>query len=144
MLLVGPAASGKTTWAAARFRPSQIVSSDAFREMVADDAADQAANRHAFQLLHVVARARLERGLLTVIDATNLQRTARKPLLALAARFGRPAVAVLFDVPLEVVLERNRHRPRTVPEDVLRRHHAQMTAALDEDQTEPYAQVLRA
>ena len=44
-----------------------------------------------------------ERGLLTVIDATNLQRSARKPLLALAARFGRPRVAVLFDVPLERV-----------------------------------------
>ncbi|MCY7417495.1 MAG: phosphatase, partial [Chloroflexi bacterium] len=58
VLLVGAAASGKSTWAAARFRPTQIVSSDMFRELVADDAAAQGATRVAFQLRHLVARAR--------------------------------------------------------------------------------------
>ena len=144
VLLIGPAASGKTTWAAAQFRPTQILSSDRFRELVADDASDQAASRDAFQLLHGVARARLARGLLTIIDATNLQRSARKPLLALAARFGRPAVAVVFDVALGVLLERNTRRPRTVPEDVVRRHHDQMAAALSDIQTEGYRLILRA
>lgn len=141
VLLIGPAASGKTTWAASHFRPSQILSSDSFRELVADDASDQAASRDAFQLLHGVVRARLERGLLTVIDATNLQRSARKPLLALAARFGRPSVAVTFDVPLGVLLERNTRRPRTVPEDVVRRHHALMAVAANDIRTEGYALV---
>jgi protein phosphatase len=142
VLLVGPAASGKSTWAAVRFRPSQILSSDAFRELVADDASDQAASRDAFQILHGVARARLQRGLLTVIDATNLQRSARKPLLALAARFGRPAVAVVFDLTLGVLLERNTRRPRTVPEDVVRRHHAQMAAAAIDIQVEGFRLIL--
>ena len=110
-----------------------------FREMVADDASDQTASRDAFQLLHAVARARLQRGLLTVIDATNLQRSARKPLLALAARFGRPAVAVVFDVPLDVLLERNANRARSVPEDVIRRHHGLMAAPVADIETEGYA-----
>jgi len=144
VLLIGPAASGKSTWAAANFRPSQVLSSDSFRELVADDASDQTASRDAFQLLHTVARARLQRGLLTVVDATNLQRSARKPLVALAARFGRPAVAVVFDVPLGVLLARNAHRPRMVPEDVIRRHHAQLAAAIDDVRNEAYAQVLHA
>ncbi len=143
VLLVGPAASGKTTWARARFRPSQIISSDALREMIADDAADQAASREAFRILHVVARARLQRGLLTVIDATNLQRSARAPLRALAARFGRPSVAIVFDVPLDVLLARNTGRDRTVPPDVVRRHHDLMAAVLDDVRTEGYRQILR-
>jgi protein phosphatase len=142
VLLIGPAASGKSTWAASHFRPSQMLSSDAFRELVADDASDQAASRDAFRLLHLVARARLERGLLTVIDATNLQRSARKPLLALAARLDRPCVAVLFDVPLDVLLARNVGRSRTVPEEVLRRHHALMAEAVGDIQIEGYQLIL--
>ncbi len=142
VLLIGPAASGKSTWAAAHFRPSQILSSDTFREMVADDASDQAATRDAFQLLHGVARARLARGLLTVVDATNLQRSARTPLRTLAARLGRPCVAVLFDVPLGVLLERNTRRTRTVPEDVVRRHHALMAVAMADIAGEGYSLVL--
>ncbi len=86
--------------------------------------------RDAFRLLHLVARARVERGLLTVIDATNLLASARKPLMALAARFGRPTVAVVFPAPLELLLARNSRRTRIVPEDVVRRHHAQMADAI--------------
>lgn len=142
VLLIGPAASGKTTWATAHARPSQILSSDAFREMVADDASDLDASRDAFQLLHGVARARLQRGLLTVIDATNLQRSARKPLLGLASRFGRPRIAVVFEVALEELLRRNEGRGRRVPEDVVRRHYDQMTVALQDMAGEGYLHVV--
>ncbi len=98
--------------------------------------------RDAFRLLHAAARARLARGLLTVVDATNLQRSARTPLRTLAARFGRPRVAVLFDVPLGVLLERNTRRTRTVPEDVVRRHHALMAVAKGDIAAEAYALIL--
>ena len=144
VLLIGPAASGKSTWAAAHFRPSQVLSSDAFREMVADRAADQSASADAFRLLHAAASARLKRGLLTVIDATNLQRAARKPLLALARRYARPTVAVLFDVPLDVLLARNHGRDRVVPPDAVRLHAHAMTAAVREVADEGYQLVLRA
>lgn len=144
VLLIGPAAAGKTTWAATHVRPSAVLSSDGFRELVADDASDQTASADAFRILHLVVRARLKRGLLTVIDATNLQRSARKPLLALASRFGRPCVAVLFEVPPDELLARNAGRPRRVPEDVVRRHHDQMVAALREVPTEGYRLIVHA
>lgn len=144
VVLIGAAASGKSTWAAGRFRPQQVLSSDAFREMVADDATDQAATRDAFRLLHLVAAARVSRGLLTIIDATNLQRSARTPLRAMAARHGRPCLAVLFEVPLDELLARNAARSRVVPEDVVRRHHALMDRAVQDVRTEGFRLVLRA
>jgi protein phosphatase len=130
ILLVGPAGAGKTTWAEARFIPSQVLSSDAFRAMVADDPADQSATREAFSLLHAVARSRLRRGLVTVVDATNLLVSARRPLIELARRAQRPVVAVVFEVPLSELLARNARRERVVPEETVRWHHHLMTDAL--------------
>jgi predicted kinase len=130
VLLVGAAGSGKSTWAAARFRASQVVSSDDLRARVSDDPTDQDATREAFAILHAIARARLRRGLLTVVDATNLLAASRRPLLELAVRHGRPMVAVVFDVPLTELLARNARRERVVPDAIVRRHHAQKREAL--------------
>jgi predicted kinase len=144
LLLVGAAGSGKSTWARARFRSSQVVSSDALRAMVSDDAADQDATRDAFAILHVIAKARVRRGLLTVIDATNLLASSRRPLLELARRHGRPTVAVVFDVPLPELLRRNATRERVVPEATVRRHHAQLLDAIVDLGSEGYASIIRA
>ena len=103
--------SGKSTFAARHFHRPRSSSSDAFRAIVADDPADQSASRAAFELLHLAAQRRLERGLLTVIDATNVTRRARARLLAIARAARRPAVAIVLDPPLEVALERNAVRP---------------------------------
>ena len=142
VLLVGPSGSGKSTWAASRFRPASILSSDAFRALVAGDAADQSATADAFKVLDVVARARLRRGLLTVIDATNLTERARRSLLRRADAAGRPAVAVVFDVTLERCLAQNEARPdRRVPADVVRRHHRELQQALQRLPAEGYAAI---
>ena len=142
ILLVGPSSSGKSTWAMTRFAPAEILSSDAFRELVAGDAADQAATADAFKVLHQVAKARLRRGLRSVVDATNLTERARRSLLRLAAAAGRPAVAIVFDVPLKRCLAQNAARPdRRVPEEVVRRHHREMAAALGRLPAEGYAAI---
>ena len=144
MLLVGPSGSGKSTWAAAHFAPDAILSSDAFRALVAGDAADQAATADAFEVLHQVARARLRRGLLTVVDATNLTRSARRTLLRLAAQTDRPTVAIVFDLSLERCLRQNLARPdRSVPEAVVRRHQLALQEALGQLPTEGYVRVVR-
>lgn len=144
VLLIGPAASGKSTYAARSFRPSAVLSSDALRAAVSDDPADQSASADAFRALHLLAQARLRRGLLTVVDATNLETSSRAPLLALARRFGRPAVALVFDTPLEVCLERNERRiDRRVPEAVVRRHFARSARTLAALQGEGYALIHR-
>jgi protein phosphatase len=142
VLLVGPAGSGKSTWAARHFRPDDVLSSDAFRILVAGDATDQSASADAFRLLHLAIRARLARGLLTVVDATNLGAATRLGLSAQARRFGRPAVAVVFDVPLERCLAQNAARVgRQVPDAVVRRHHRELADAMAALWGEGYAQV---
>ncbi len=142
VLLVGPSGAGKSTWAEARFAPEAILSSDAYRAQVAGDAADQSATADAFKVLHTVARARLRRGLLTVVDATNLTERARRSLLRLAGAAGRPAVAVAFEVSLERCLARNTSRPdRRVPEDVVRRHHREMRRAVGRLPAEGYVAI---
>lgn len=144
VLLVGASGAGKSTWAAAHFAPDAILSSDAFRALVAGDAADQVATADAFEVLHQVARARLRRGLLAVVDATNLTRGARRTLLRLAAQADRPTVAIVFDISLERCLQQNLERPdRSVPEAVIRRHRLALQDALGQLPTEGYARVVR-
>lgn len=111
VILVGIAGSGKTTFAARHFRPTQVLSSDALRAMITDDPKAQAATEDAFDLLHRILAMRLRRGRLTVIDATNVEEWARRELIAIARRHRRPCVAIVLDVPFETVLSRNATRP---------------------------------
>lgn len=72
VVLVGTSGSGKSTFAATHFHPTEVISSDACRAMVSDDANDQSATNDAFDLLEYIAGKRLDRGRLTVVDATNV------------------------------------------------------------------------
>ncbi|GJG86012.1 hypothetical protein tb265_11930 [Gemmatimonadetes bacterium T265] len=110
VLLVGTSGSGKSTFARAHFGPYETVSSDECRGVVSNDPNDQACTPDAFALLHHVVGLRLGRGLLTVVDATNVQAEARRPLLALARQHHLPAVAVVLDLPESVCQARNRAR----------------------------------
>ncbi|MFD1734262.1 AAA family ATPase [Deinococcus malanensis] len=109
--LIGASGSGKTTLSRQLFAPGEVLSSDAFRLMVANDENAQDATRDAFDSLYFVARKRLARGLLTVIDATNVQADARKRIVSLAKEFDVLPVAIVLDLPEDTLLER--HRART-------------------------------
>jgi predicted kinase len=124
VLLIGIAASGKSTFARAHFAPTEVLSSDAFRALIADDPSAQGATDDAFDLLHRLLEMRLRRGRLTVVDATNVEDWAREALLRVARQTRRPAVAIVVDVPLEVALERNalRASPRPPPAALRRQH----------------------
>jgi len=78
VVLIGPSGSGKSTFARSHFKPTEIVSSDACRGLVADDENDQSATKDAFEVLHFIAGKRLQAGRLTVVDATSVQPEARK------------------------------------------------------------------
>jgi predicted kinase len=111
----------------------EVLSSDALRAVVSNDEADMAATADAFELLHLAASRRLARGLLTVVDATNVRADARTPLLELARRYRSPAVAVVFDLPVEVAAARNGQRPgRSVPRRVLRQQQVDLQRTLGE------------
>lgn len=127
VLLAGPTGAGKSTFARAHFAPTEVVSSDRCRALVADDENDQSATAAAFRVVHLIAELRLARRRLTVIDATNVEAAWRQPLLALARARGLPCVAIVFDLPLEVCLERARTRTdRRLAPAVVRRHHADL------------------
>ena len=144
VLLIGPAGSGKTSFARAHFGPTEAISSDFCRALVADDENDQSATDAAFEVLHLVVHHRLRRRRLTVVDATNVKPADRRGLLELARKHGVPAVAVVFDIAEHVCMERDRARPgRTVGAAVIRRQRQAMLRSLPELQAEGFAVVYR-
>ena len=111
VVLVGASGSGKSTFAAERFLPSEVLSSDRCRALVADDENDQNATNDAFEILHFIAGKRMARGRLTVVDATNVKREDRAKLIRLAREHHFLPVAIVFDLPERLCQERNRARP---------------------------------
>jgi protein phosphatase len=123
VVLVGPSGCGKSTFAKKHFKPTEVLSSDYCRGLVADDENDQAATPDAFEVLHFIAGKRLRAGRLTVVDATNVQMEARRPLVALAREHHVLPVAIVFNLPERLCLERNQGRPdRTFGPHVVRKH----------------------
>jgi protein phosphatase len=142
VVLVGAAGSGKSTFARAHFRPTEVLSSDFFRAMVSDDEADQSASRDAFDLLHLAAARRLARRRLTVIDATSLRPEVRRPLLELAQRHHLDAVAVVFNLAPEVCLGYDQQRSqRRVGAHVIHSHTELLRRALGQLEHEGFRTV---
>jgi len=130
--LVGISGSGKSTFARAHFAPTQVLSSDYFRGLVADDENDQSASADAFDVLHYVAAKRLAAGRLTVVDATNLQPHARAGLVKVAREHDVLPVAIVLDVPEALAWERTEARPdRTFGRQVLTRMHRDLRRSLN-------------
>ena len=131
VVLVGPSGCGKSTFARAHFGPFEVLSSDFCRGLVSNDENDQSATKAAFEVLHVIAAKRLERGLLTVVDATNVQPEARKPLVELARRYHVLPVAIVLDLPERVCEARNRERAdRNFGGHVIRQQRSQLQKSL--------------
>jgi protein phosphatase len=131
VVLVGVSGSGKSTFARRHFKPTEVLSSDACRGLVSDDENSQAATGDAFDVLHFIARKRLAAGKLTVVDATNVQPEARKPLVQLAREFHCLPVAIVLDLPERVAHERNQSRPdRDFGPHVIRQQAAQLHKSL--------------
>jgi protein phosphatase len=127
VVLIGPSGSGKSTFARTHFKSTEVLSSDFCRGLVSDDENSQTATKDAFEVLHFIGAKRLAAGLLTVVDATNVQMEARKPLVALAREFHCLPVAILFDLPEKLCHERNKSRPdRSFGPHVIRQQAQQM------------------
>ncbi|MFN9603325.1 MAG: polynucleotide kinase-phosphatase [Planctomycetota bacterium] len=111
VVLIGASGSGKSTLARRLFQPTEILSSDTFRGWISNDETSQEATHDAFELLHYLARKRLARGLLTVIDATNVRAEDRQPLVQLAREHHCLPVAIVVDIPEKLCHDRNATRP---------------------------------
>jgi predicted kinase len=124
VLLVGLPGSGKSTWAAGK---TGVLSSDALRELLADDPDNQTIHARVFRVLRDLLKHRLElKRPVTYVDATNLSPYEREPYVKLAHRFESKIEAIFFDVPVEECIRRNRGRMRVVPDEVIRKMAAKL------------------
>ncbi len=130
IVLCGPAAGGKSTFAARHFRPTQVISSDQCRAWVSDDENDQRYTEQAFSLLHTIIEKRLSINRLSVVDSTALNQMARRNLISLAGRYGVPCVLFLFPTPLETCLARDAARERQVGAEVIERQFRNFQEAM--------------
>lgn len=139
VVLIGPSGAGKSSFARKHFKPTEVLSSDYCRGLVSDDENDQAATTDAFEVLHFIASKRLTAAKMTVIDATNVQEEARKPLVALARQYHCLPVAIVFDLPEKLCQDRNRGRPdRTFGPHVIRQQSQQLRRSLRKLQREGF------
>ncbi len=134
VVLVGPAGSGKTTWARRWFAPTAIVGTDDLRAVVGHGPHDMRATPDALAVAELVTDRRLRRGLTTVIDSTGLDRRVVARFQRLAEGAGVPSHAVVMTTDERTCRARNRQRPEAVAASVLSaqlRSMATTVAALD-------------
>lgn len=144
VVLVGASGSGKSSFARKHFKPTEVLSSDFCRGLVADDENDQLASTPAFDVLRFIAGKRLRAGRLTVVDATNTQQEARAPLVALAREHHCLPVAIVLDVPESLCRSRNLQRAdRSFGEHVVRNQLSQLRRSLRHLKDEGFRYVFR-
>jgi protein phosphatase len=142
VVLIGVSGSGKTSFARKHFLPTEVLSSDACRALVSDDENDLGATSDAFAVLHFIAAKRLAAGRLTVVDATNVQPEARKPLVALAREYHCLPVAIVLNLPEKLCRERNAQRAdRDFGPHVITRQHTQLRRSLGQLKREGFRHV---
>ncbi|HEY9141720.1 MAG TPA: ATP-binding protein [Bryobacteraceae bacterium] len=132
VVLVGLPGSGKSTYLE---RLGVVgLSSDAIRQLLADDVSDQTIHDRVFETLRYLLRQRLALARpVTYIDATNLTPQERRPYIGIGAAFGCEVEALFFDVPPEVCCERNAGRARVVPAEALSKMQERLTAPSTEE-----------
>ncbi len=144
VILIGPSGAGKSTFARKHFKATEILSSDQCRGIVADDENNQAATQDAFDVLNFIARKRLAAGRLTVVDATNVREEDRKSLVKLAKEFHCLPVAIVFDLPTRVCVERNKNRAdRNFGAEVIARQQTQLRRGLRGLKREGFSHIYR-
>ena len=119
VVLCGPAAAGKSTFAAKWFEPTEVLSSDALRATLSDDPDNQTINDETFALLHRILEVRLRLGRMTVVDATNLDADGRAAIKRIGRTARLPVHLVTITGDRALLTQRNAERSRSVPAAVL-------------------------
>lgn len=128
-VMIGCPASGKSTIARVLAeKGTLVISSDEIRGELFGNEATQGDPKLVFDLFYERARAAVEAGHDIVLDATNIDRGQRGRDRAKVelGQYGVKFIAHYFELPVEVLLERNAQRDRHVPEDVIRRMVSRM------------------
>ena len=142
IVLCGPAACGKSTFAARHFRPSHVISSDFCRQLVCDDETDQRYHSQTFALLSFLIGQRLSINRLCVVDSTAITPGARKSLLDLGRKYRVRTELFLFDTAFEKCLERDRSRARSVGRKIIEEQCRLFKQAQEAVQSEGFDRIL--
>lgn len=135
IFLMGLPGSGKSTLARSlveRRSRRRLIATDTIRAKLYGDEAIQG---HWGQIWHEATRQLAQAArdcpeVAAVYDATNARRRARRDALADCRQLGFTWIfGVWVDTPLELCLQRNRDRPRQVPEAVIYRMSRQLQGA---------------
>lgn len=140
LVLCGPSGSGKSTFATQHFKPTQVVASDQCRALLCDSEHNRKINKETFDLFHYIIQRRLSLGRLTVADSTALYSFARRPLLDLAQQAGFHTCLLIFDVPLDICLERDDQREHRIGMDGISYQYDLFTQAVAVIRNEPWEQ----
>lgn len=125
ILLVGAPGGGKSTWGQAYALTHDIVRlcPDEFRAKLGWGEGDQSVSAAAFAMTKSAMGNALDAGKSVMIDATNMYRKSRKNFINIARGRGAKTMAIVFELPKEVLLDRNQKRGmmggRNVPEDAI-------------------------
>ena len=142
VVLIGASGSGKSTFAAKHFLPTEIVSSDSARGLVSDDETNQDVTADAFDLVRAIAEKRLKHRKLAVIDATNVRAADRKAWIDIARRWHSLPVAIVIEPGIDICVERNKVRPdRPFGTGVVQRMVSEIRRGLRGLQREGFRQV---
>jgi protein phosphatase len=142
LVLIGTSGAGKTSLAQRLFLRTEILSSDSCRALVSDQENDQSATPEAFELLLTLARLRLKRKRLCVIDATNLTVKDRAKYLALGNEFQCPVCALVVNPGIEICLERTSRRgDRDISVEIVKWQHDELLMNRPSLSSEGYSNV---
>lgn len=142
VVMIGVSGSGKSSFAKKHFKRTEILSSDECRALVSDDENNQSISKDAFDVLYYIASKRLKNGLLTVIDATNVQKESRKGLIELAKSYHCLPVAIVLDLPEKICDERNKERSdRNFGRHVINHQHQQLKKSVRGLKDEGFRQI---
>lgn len=119
MIVVGAPGSGKSTHIQKLYPHVKTISMDEERKRLCGTMMDMSRNQEAYDNCFKDFRESMKRGENIIWDATSVSRKLRRRLIDVARNAGAKVSIVYFDLPLEIVLERNRNRDRVVPEDVV-------------------------
>ncbi|RWE07944.1 MAG: polynucleotide kinase-phosphatase [Mesorhizobium sp.] len=142
VVLIGSTGSGKSTFAAKHFLPTEIVSSDRCRALVSDDETNQDVSADAFELMREIVGKRLKHRKLAVVDATHVRAADRKAWVELARKWHALPIAVVLDPGVDVCVARNAGRPdRPFGAGVAQRMTSEIRKGLSGLQREGFRQV---
>lgn len=126
VMLVGLPGSGKSTIAQKIVETNKeykckIFSSDNYRSEILGDINCQTKNEKVFRALYQDMKLWLQNGdnHLAIFDATNISYKDRKRCLDNLRNVNTTKVAYVLNIPIEICIEQDKNRDRTVGEDVI-------------------------